>query len=774
MISAKILVCVLLITVHLFSWIQGNCERCDSHCTEKKSGSTVYFGLMLPYPDPLDRKALTATFDDAHDIAPAAYLAVEQINNRSDILSDYQVKLLPLDGGCNATERTAIGINSLACSCEPIVGIIGPTCSSSALMVGDFTGRDQFSMVTIHYGERNILGNREIFPYSFGILGANLINIQAFTDLIVRNSWTRVVLLYSTGDDLVDLSTGIKKNIKDVPGFNVAFTSPIYDHYIPIREVRQSLARVIFLFASVEATLRTLCLAFHEGMIFPKYQWVFKERFENDFTEVTFSYKGKHYFCTEEDISKSIYRSVNFVWNLGSGEQNGAVSIDGHLTLLEYISEYEEGYEKQRYLYVNEYNVSSKPVKWARGIYDAVWSLAFALNNSLNELNMKLTEPVPGSKKLAQAIASHLSDIEFQGVSGGIDFDKNSGFNTARQINIYQFGVAKSNTLIGFHTLKEHIVLSNETTPQFIMPTFIEKHTQVNVAVATAFLIVCVTFLLLILPVQVTNVLYRNYSSVKATSPKLNHLIFLGFYLTMVGMILYTVIEAWPRSLNIYMLSSACKTLPWFLNIGTTLVIGTVCAKTWRLYRIYTSAISGVRLNSKRVADFALIGYVGVFTFVDGLLCLLWTCVDPSKYIKTVSESKSSPVITVTGSCQSTGLVYWTSVQILYKCLMIMCTFFLALRTKLKKEFKTNNVIILSYILAVAFGLGIPIIAIVTIADVSVMTRFIITSVFVDTIIYISLFTLFLPSIIPLILKNKHSQKGNKQIYKLNAFSSKF
>ena len=104
-----------------------------------------------------------------------------------------------------------------------------------------------------------------------------------------------------------------------------------------------------------------------------------------------------------------------------------------------------------------------------------------------------------------------------------------------------------------------------------------------------------------------------------------------------------------------------------------------------------------------------MIVYVGVFTSVDGLLCLLRTCVDPHKYIKTVSESKSSPVITVTGSCQSTWLVYWTSVQILYKCLMIMCTFFLALRTKLgQKEFKTNNVIILSYILAVAVGLGIP------------------------------------------------------------------
>ena len=60
------------------------------------------------------------------------------------------------------------------------------------------------------------------------------------------------------------------------------------------------------------------------------------------------------------------------------------------------------------------------PVEWARGIYDAAWLLAFALNSSLNELNMNLTQIVPGSEPLAQAIANHISEIDFQGVSGSI------------------------------------------------------------------------------------------------------------------------------------------------------------------------------------------------------------------------------------------------------------------------------------------------------------------------------------------------------------------
>ena len=99
-------------------------------------------------------------------------------------------------------------------------------------------------------------------------------------------------------------------------------------------------------------------------MIFPKYQWIFNDRFESDFTETSFNYGGKYYSCTEKDISTSIYGSIDYVLNL----HHKTINLDS----LGNVLEYREGYEKQRNLYVNEYNVSSMPVEWARGIYDAV------------------------------------------------------------------------------------------------------------------------------------------------------------------------------------------------------------------------------------------------------------------------------------------------------------------------------------------------------------------------------------------------------------------
>ena len=81
-----------------------------------------------------------------------------------------------------------------------------------------------------------------MFPFAFGILRENSINVKAY-------KWTRVALLYSEGVTGLLVSAGIEQNLKGVPGFEVAFTSPIkfYDFFIPLQEVRQSLARVIFL-----------------------------------------------------------------------------------------------------------------------------------------------------------------------------------------------------------------------------------------------------------------------------------------------------------------------------------------------------------------------------------------------------------------------------------------------------------------------------------------------------------------------------------------------
>ena len=740
------------------------CDRANGCAAYRNAGqgNTIYFGLMLSYPDPLDGPSLAAAFDDGHNISPAVYLAVEQINNRTDLLTDYQVKVIRLDGGCTVTGRTAVGLNKLGCSCEPIVGIIGPSCGASALAVGHFTSHEQFSMVTIHYGEKSILGDRSLFPFAFAMLGSNFITIQAFTDLIVRNNWTRIVLLHSEDDiDLAEVSVGIENNIKAISGYSVTYISPIYDKFIPLKEIRESYARVIITLASPESTLRALCLAYHEGMIFPKYQWVFKERFDYDFSKTDFEYSGIHYSCTDANVNDSVFGSINLVWSAVSAENN-RTHTDIGLT----STEYELEYEKQRLKYVKEYNVNSTTTEWARGFYDAAWSLAFALNSSLEEIDMNLTHILPGSKLLAHTIGKHMTDnVNFQGITGRINFDNATGANIAGEINVYQFREEKSISLLGFFTSGKLIFL-NDSQPHFIKSTFNEKSVQVSIAIAIPFLIITVATIIVTIPIQVMNIVYRDHKTIKATSPNLNHIIFIGCYLTVFGNVLLIKTEAWQHT-NDPSKSRLCNIIPWCLSVGTSMIIGTVCIKTWRLHRIYTSSEKVIRLSPKLLRDPVLGGVVGVFAAIDILICLIWISIDPltSQTGITVEEftGEDLPTLCITVTCQSKWTMHWSIMIIGYKCVITGCSFTLAIFTRIKKkEFSTINIIILSYLFAIALGLGVPMYTIVSLIDVGVSIRFIILCLLINTIVYICLFALFLPSIVPLV-KEKVYHRGDPQ-----------
>ena len=734
-----------------------SCDRARG-CESTGNNGTVYFGLMLSYPDPLGRPKLAAAFDDGHDITPAAYLAVEQINNRSDILSEYQIEVVRLDGGCTVTERTVIGVNELVCSCTPVVGIIGPSCGTSALTVGKLTNRDDFSMITFHYGEKNILGNHTIFPFAFGMLGSNIITIQAYTDLILQNRWTRIVLLHpDDGEDFREVSIGIENNIRNIPGFDVSYISSISLTFIPLKEIRESYARVIILLASAEQTLYTLCQAYHNGMIFPKYQWVFKERFHYEFRAISFDYDGDgmQYDCTDENINDSVFGSINFVWRLVSAD-NDRVNTDVGLT----SAEYEHLYDQQIVKYMHQYNVNSTKTEWARGFYDAVWSLALALNNSLAELDNNLMQTGTGTKMLAQRIRRHLFDIDFHGISGRIKFDNKTGTNVAGELNIYQFNEDKDSTLIGFYT-SGALTLLNGTASQFIAPTFSERRMQVSITFGVTFLIIIIATLIVAAPIHVINIIYREHKTIKATSPKLNHIIFIGCYLTVLGTTLLIITEAWQHTATPSK-SYLCNVIPWLLSIGTSMVIGTVTMKTWRLHHIYMSSKRVHRVNPKLLSDPVLIGTVGVFVALDILICLIWTSIDPLTSVQETSIEESGgeelPTIVVTVTCQCKWLIYWSSVLIGYKCVLTACSFILALFTRIKKkEFKTINVIVMAYLFAITFGLGVPVYSIVSFINIGMMVRFIVLCLLIDSIVYICLFSLFLPSIIPLIKEKLYS-----------------
>ena len=163
--------------------------------------------------------------------------------------------------------------------------------------------------VILHDAGSPLLANRTMYKNSVGILGSTkglaLGSTQPFVDLSLalmdEVGWRHIVILYkstrlyyrSTTENFVDKAA--KADVK------ILFQAAVFPTFYPIDEVRNSLARIIFLFMSPENSRRVLCLAYDKGMVYPGYQWIIASRRLDDFkTGVGFMYDGRPYSCSSD------------------------------------------------------------------------------------------------------------------------------------------------------------------------------------------------------------------------------------------------------------------------------------------------------------------------------------------------------------------------------------------------------------------------------------------------------------------------------------------
>ncbi len=719
-----------------------SCDRLRPETSDNFGGTeTIYFGLMLSFPDPQGRSSFVSSFDDGHDIAPAVYLAVKQVNNQTDLLKDYKVEILRYDGGCDIRERTVIGANELICSPKNMVGVIGPSCEKSSKTVNQLTNREDFSLITINYGGQNAgTGN---YPYAFGILGSRAMYSMAFAELIKHNNWTNYALLYS-GSDINYSNLGQELfNLTSLIGRPPRFTSAIYDGFIPLRAVKESFSRVVIIIDSPRIILRTLCLAYHEGIVFPSYQWVFHGTMLQDFSNASFTYEGKVCNCSGSDMIESVNGSIILFPSALQDDRDEEIDNEG---------DYYDRYKLETIAYSKEFHVPSKTSEWSKGFYDAVWALSYALNSSLVDLNTSLSDYELGSPALAEIIRSHMLDLEFRGITGTIKFDNNTGFNEEGFLNVLQYKADKNYTKIGSYEHKQLKFLPNiSLNSVFIDSFFKEQFIRIDVRVAAGILTITAATLVLLLSAQIVNIHCRKHQAIKASSPSLNHLIFIGGYMIIIGIVVQTVENFIQITATLQLHMELCNLVPLLLSVGGTLFLGTSCTKTWRLNRIYVHSKRCNKEDIKSIKGYVLVGFVCILVAVDLVVCILRRIFDPlmSSMNKTLNvEVGEEPVMMVDIVCHSMYEEYWIGALIAPKVLLIVALFLLALSTQINiKELKTSNVIILSYFLTVIFGLGIPLYALIHFTNTSDLIAIGVLNVCLNLLIWICITILILPLI---------------------------
>ena len=399
------------------------------------SKATVGFGrdvclvVLAPFPDKVARPIFQPDWDGGPALIPAARLAADRINNRTDILAEYRLRLLEGDSGCNVETKSALSVagnlfeHSLNCS---VVGIIGPACTGATTFVGDIGALDEVSLIQISPSATSPILISSEYVNTFRVLSSSLEHVEVFIRLMEQNGWEDVAALYDA-DRLYFRSTfEYFQNISA----HIGYYSTVSNNTIPLDDI-WARYKVVFVFVGASLARKILCLAYHfqPSLIYPNHQWIFHDKTADQFlVDFSFSYRGQVYKCSKQEMAMATDGIILDVYRLK--RMNTTTQTDVDLTYEQFSDMYKiylKDYLKEVNLTNKDYNQNGED--FATVYYDATWAMVLSLNHSLHDLanlNTTLSSYSYGQPSATAVIKTYLSDLQFEGLSGRIAFQNST------------------------------------------------------------------------------------------------------------------------------------------------------------------------------------------------------------------------------------------------------------------------------------------------------------------------------------------------------------
>ncbi|EDV22390.1 uncharacterized protein TRIADDRAFT_58938 [Trichoplax adhaerens] len=569
-------------------------------------------------------------------------MAIRDINARSDVLEQYELKLKLLDDGYNKIIAGKVFVNEVLHGPQ-LMALLGPYTSHSSSVVA--TIARYWNLIQLSAGATSTqFSNREEFPYFYSSLLTDITYNSVRVGLVKRFGWKRVAILYHS-DVLFDngaqhLQTELEKASINIIARETFVTEPD----LQVKTLKEKGARIIFLFGYPRIMARVFCHAYKLGMYGENYAWfgsIFTQRlWWNRFAPLT--------NCSAYEILQVAKGYIAFRnTNAPLLSDFNTMTAPG-LTFQEFLDNYDK--------FTNTTRSSSDDYPNPLA-YDSLWCLASALNetdNKLRQLNSSLAD-FKYDAKIAEIFNIAIQKTSFLGLTGPFSFSSGARVGNAY---IQQFRGNISSTglvVVGSYRSVGQVITFNESEPLIwpgghvpfdgFITSYLEKYITIGVFVAMSILsvigmIAALTFLYI-------NYLHRNLRVIKMSSPRINNLILIGFILCFVAVVMFGV------------------------DSGT-------------VNKIYLPAICTARV----IKDHSLFGLTFLLFVVDLIILGVWIAIDPftgqyEKFTSYPSKLGSNIIIqpqTMICSCQYSSI--WLAIIYGYKFLLLVFGTFLAWETR--------------------------------------------------------------------------------------------
>ena len=190
--------------------------------------------------------------------------------------------------------------------------------------------------------------------------------------------------------------------------------------------------------------------------------------------------------------------------------------------------------------------------------------------------------------------------------------------------------------------------------------------------------------------------IYWKQKHIKASDPRLSQYTFAGCYLICLGVNLLITWNTYPAYIEQF--EGFCHIFTYSVFLGYCLVFSTICARTWRFYRIFTHFDN----PGPFVSNCALNVFIITSTSLMAVLLIIWTVAYP--YSIAVQQPSGTLVCKAISKWQSYD--HWLIALLSYSWLHLLAATILSLATnKLtrsqKKLFNINSPAVFGYMFSI-------------------------------------------------------------------------
>ncbi|XP_065916310.1 gamma-aminobutyric acid type B receptor subunit 2-like isoform X2 [Dysidea avara] len=488
--------------------------------------------------------------------------------------------------------------------------ILGTACSIASIIMGEIAER-RLNITQVSYAATSpLFGNQEKYPRFYRMVTEVTQYFDGYDAILRKFNWKKVAVVYYDDDFTLNVGNNVVRHLNNSEFeiiLNLIFADGTEDYVI--QQIKSVNARIVILVvppSPLNVLVNFWCRAIKSRITGPNFVWLLPGWFLPDWWNVTDS------DCDAEEMRDALEHSLVFV-------DNGKLINDASRMLVsnKNVSQFKEDLQNKTTIYGvdTDVDVGSR----VGYIYDAVWTIALALNSSISILEDRglgrLENFTYDSVEMANVFTEAVANVSFQGISGNVSFEDGNATRPASLLIFqYQNGVPEPILIFSLLQTNDSEKLQFVSNSSFIwqggdvprdspIPIVRESNLVefIIAGVVSSIGILSTVFFF------VFNLYYRKHPVVRKSSYRLNSLILVAVFVGFVGTLLHVI--KLDDDMSEVVTTTICNARNWTNKLAFVVAFGTLFVKIWRLYRIF---LNRALINRKHLDDKYLLLIVAV------------------------------------------------------------------------------------------------------------------------------------------------------------------